>query len=492
MSTDKSNSYLASFNARLEAAETMLPLIGQLWRNRGVPTYVYGVPLHLKSPSDILKAHRSARHLARQELNAVETCQIVQAIAALDLRPARIDVGKLLVRYQEQGEGQDLQAFVARELSGLPTGNQPMRSEPQDIILYGFGRIGRLLTRLLIERMGGGERFRLRAIVTRPGKDGDLAKRADLLRRDSVHGPFRGTVTLDPEDRGMVINGNLVHLVYANAPEEADYTSLGIKDAVVIDNTGIWRDEKGLGRHLKAPGVSKVILTAPGKGGVPNIVFGLNQGELSESDAIVSAASCTTNAIAPVLKAVHDRFGIQSGHVQSVHAYTNDQNLIDNYHKKERRGRSAALNMVITETGAASAVAKVCPDLAGKLTANAIRVPTPNVSMAIMTLNLQTQITREELNGYLLGLSLESPLQYQIDYTTSPDIVSTDLVGNRAASIVDSHATLVHSDGDKCTLYVWYDNEFGYACQVVRLLEHLARVQPPVYPPPSAQAASAR
>ena len=482
MHAEKSNEHLANYNDRLEAAEAMLPIIGKLWRNRGIPTYVYGIPLHLKGPIDILKAHRSARHLARQELSAVDSCRVVRCIADLDLRPARIDVGKLLVRYQEAPDAGDLATFVNRELAGLPTGNQPMRREPQDVVLYGFGRIGRLLTRLFVERMGGGERFRLRAIVTRPGGEGDLEKRVDLLRRDSVHGPFRGTVTLDEENRGMVINGNLVHLIYSNAPEETDYLSYGIKDAIVIDNTGIWRDRAGLGRHLKAPGVSKVFLTAPAKDDIPNIVFGLNHTDVDADETIFSAASCTTNAIAPVLKAVHDRFGIVAGHMQSVHAYTNDQNLIDNYHKKRRRGRSAALNMVITETGAASAVAKVCPELKGKLTANAIRVPTPNVSMAIMSLNLDQVVTKAELNGYLRSLSLEGPLQYQIDFTTSPDIVSTDLVGNRHASIVDSHATLVHEHGDKCTLYVWYDNEFGYACQVVRLLEHVAQVRPNVYP----------
>ena len=280
----------------------------------------------------------------------------------------------------------------------------------------------------------------------------------------------------------MVINGNLVNLIYSNAPEETDYAAYGIKNALVIDNTGIWRDRAGLGRHLKADGVSKVILTAPAKGDIPNIVFGINEGDVQPDENILSAASCTTNAIVPVLKVINDKFGIDSGHMQSVHAYTNDQNLIDNYHKKQRRGRSAAMNLVITETGAGKAVAKVCPELAGKLTANAIRVPTPNVSMAILSLNLGQTTTREAINAHLRALSLEGRLQYQLGYTTSPDIVSSDLVGNRAASIVDSHATLVHDDGDKCTLYVWYDNEFGYACQVSRLLEHVAQVRPKVYP----------
>jgi glyceraldehyde 3-phosphate dehydrogenase len=330
--------------------------------------------------------------------------------------------------------------------------------------------------------MGGGERFRLRAIVTRPGAPGDLAKRADLLRRDSVHGPFEGSVTLDEERQGMIINGCYVQMIASNAPEEADYERYGITNAVIIDNTGKWRDREGLSRHLKASGASKVILTAPAKGDVPNIVFGINHDEAREGEAVLSAASCTTNAIAPVLKLIDERFGIVSGHMQSVHAYTNDQNLIDNYHKKERRGRSAAMNMVITETGAAKAVAKVCPQLKGKLTANAIRVPTPNVSMAIMSLQLKERTNIEAINAHLIKASREGALQYQLDCTTSPDIVSSDLVGNRHASIVDTHATLAHEDGDKCTLYVWYDNEFGYACQVTRLLEHISGAQPVAFP----------
>ena len=305
MSHQTANEHLSDYNQRLEAAEAMLPLIGKLWRNNGVPTYVYGAPLHLKSPTELLEAHRSARHLAHQDLSAVDTYGVIKVISELNLSPARIDVGKLLVRFQESGQS-NLSEFIRGELRDLPTGQHPMRTEPQDVVLYGFGRIGRLLARLLVERMGGGERFRLRAIVTRPGGADDLSKRADLLRRDSVHGPFKGTITLDEEARGMVINGNLVNLIYSNAPEETDYAAYGIKNALVIDNTGIWRDRAGLGRHLKADGVSKVILTAPAKDDIPNIVFGINEGDVQPDENILSAASCTTNAIVPVLKVIND------------------------------------------------------------------------------------------------------------------------------------------------------------------------------------------
>jgi glyceraldehyde 3-phosphate dehydrogenase len=172
---------------------------------------------------------------------------------------------------------------------------------------------------------------------------------------------------------------------------------------------------------------------------------------------------------------MNDKYSIISGHIETCHSYTNDQNLLDNYHKNHRRGRSAPLNMVITETGAASAVAKALPELKGKLTGNAIRVPTPNVSLAVLQLKLKSEVSKEEVNSYLREVSLNSPLQNQIDYTNSPEVVSSDFVGSRHACIVDSEATIV--DKNKCILYLWYDNEFGYSSQVVRLVQKLAGVE---------------
>ena len=229
----------------------------------------------------------------------------------------------------------------------------------------------------------------LRAIVIRPSGKGDLAKRASLLRRDSVHGAFNGSITIDEENNVIKANGAFIQVIYAKSPSDIDYTQYGINDALVVDNTGVWSDEEGLGQHLQSKGVAKVLLTAPAKGDIKNIVYGVNQDMILADDKIVSAASCTTNAITPVLKAINDEFGIKNGHVETVHSYTNDQNLIDNYHPAPRRGRSAPLNMVISTTGAAKAVAKALPELKGLLTGNAIRVPTPNVSMAIMNLNLK-------------------------------------------------------------------------------------------------------
>ncbi len=470
----------SSWQERQEYAEMMLPLIGKLYRNHAVEISVYGRPLLNASAIDVIKAHRKVRLHEGIKLRLRESYPILHALSTMKLAPAQIDIGKLAFdfHYGAAVDQEDLQAYLHTQLAEVV--DKDDEQQPQDVVLYGFGRIGRLLARLLIERQGKNNKLRLRAIVVRGGRDGDLEKRASLLRRDSVHGPFNGSITVDHERNALKANGAFIQVIHANSPEEVDYTQYGIDNAIVIDNTGIWRDRDGLGLHLKAKGTSKAILTAPGKGDIKNIVHGVNDGDVLPTDTILSAASCTTNAITPVLKALDDEYGIENGHVETVHSYTNDQNLIDNYHKGDRRGRSAPLNMVITETGAAKAVAKAYPKLAGKLTGNAIRVPTPNVSLAILNLNLKKATDRIAVNEFLRDTALFSALQHQIDYTASKEIVSTDLVGSRAASVVDSQATIVADN--RLTLYVWYDNEFGYSCQVMRVVRDMAGLSFPTLP----------
>jgi len=456
-------------------AEAMIPLIGQLYRKNNVVTSLYGRAMVNQSVIRILKDHRFVRQVEGTELSVRDTYPIIETMSRLNMGPAHVDIGKLAVKFKTEG-GSDLEAFLRQELdSAVDEHSDGADAGYKDVVLYGFGRIGRLLARILVEKAGGGNKLRLRAIVVRGGKEGDLQKRASLLRRDSVHGSFQGTIAVDEDAKALIINGNYVQMIYANSPAEVDYTTYGINDAIVVDNTGMWRDEAGLGQHLDCNGASRVLLTAPGKGDIKNIVHGINSGEITGDDKILSAASCTTNAIVPVLKAMEDKYGVVHGHVETVHAFTNDQNLIDNFHKAKRRGRSAPLNMVITETGAASAAAKALPSLKGKLTGNAIRVPTPNVSMAILNLTLDNGTTVEEVNDYLRDASLHSGLQKQIDYVRSPEVVSSDFVGNRHAGIVDGEATIV--SGKQAVLYVWYDNEFGYSCQVVRILQQISNVQ---------------
>ncbi|WP_265574578.1 glyceraldehyde-3-phosphate dehydrogenase [Venatoribacter cucullus] len=479
MSQDMREACLQDWMDREAIAESMIPLIGTLYRKKNVVTSVYGRPVVNRSVIDILKAHRFVRHMQKQELSVHDTYPILTALSNMEVGRAHIDLGKLAVKYRNEGNGQNLEAFLQAELAEV-VGKTQADGENRDVVLYGFGRIGRLLARILIEKSGGGKGLRLRAIVVRRGKGEDLVKRASLLRRDSVHGPFRGTLTIDAENEALIANGNYIKIIYANDPSEIDYTQHGIKNALIIDNTGVWRDEAGLSQHLNCNGAARVLLTAPGKGDLKNIVYGINNGDIDASDKILSAASCTTNAITPILKVMNDAYGINSGHVETVHSYTNDQNLIDNYHKGDRRGRSAPLNMVITETGAAKAVAKALPELKGLLTGNAIRVPTPNVSMAILALNLKKETSVEEVNNFLREQSLHSALQKQIDWVNSAEVVSTDFVGNSHAGIVDAKATIVN--GNQVNLYVWYDNEYGYSRQVVRIAQQVCGVEYPTLP----------
>jgi len=471
-----------NWKTREEIAESMIPIIGKLHRERDVTILLHSRSLVNKSVVSILKTHRFARQIAGAELSVTETLPFLHALTALDLGPSQIDLGILAEAYRSDDRGLSVGDFTAEAVAGATGDNKTERREARDVVLYGFGRIGRLLARLLIEKTGSGNGLRLRAIVVRKGAGQDIVKRASLLRRDSIHGQFQGTITVDEANSRIIANGNEIQVIYSDDPTAVDYTAHGIKNAILIDNTGRWRDREGLSRHLR-PGIAKVVLTAPGKGDVPNIVHGVNQDTIKPDEQIISCASCTTNAIVPPLKAMADEYGVLRGHVETVHSFTNDQNLLDNYHNSDRRGRSAPLNMVITETGAASAVTKALPDLDAKITGSSIRVPVPDVSIAILNLQLARGTNREEVLEYLRNVSLTSPLRRQIDFITAPDAVSSDFIGSRHASIVDAGATKV--EGDNAILYLWYDNEFGYSSQVIRVVQHVSGVEYPTYPAPA-------
>lgn len=458
-----------NWDDNLVTAEELIPIIGRLYRQNGVVLSIHGRSLINRNPIELLKAHRYARHIDGHPLDVAKSFDLIKVLDGLNLGPASIDIARLLASGKK----------VEDELSEV-IGKYDPNGQEHDVVLYGFGRIGRLVARILIAQAGDRRGLNLKAIVVRKGSDDDLIKRASLLRRDSVHGPFEGTITVDEKNDTIIANGLPIRVIYSDNPATIDYTAYGIKDALIIDNTGRWRDEAGLSQHLESKGAAKVLLTAPGKGSLPNIVYGINQSEITPEKRIVTAASCTTNAISPVLKVLDDAYGIQFGHVETVHSFTNDQNLIDNFHKGDRRGRSAVLNMVITETGAASAVAKVLPKFAGRLTGNAIRVPTPDVSMAILNLTLDKEVTKLELNQTLRHASLESGLRNQIDYIESPEVVSTDFVGSNRAGIVDGLATI--GQGNHAVVYVWYDNENGYSHQVVRVAQAVSGVKRPLFP----------
>ena len=465
-------------------AELMVPIIGSLYRN-GTNILIYGKSLVNESPVAIMKAHRFARQADNNELSELETFPILKYIETLDLADCEIDVGEIAVKcpFFEDIKNDDTKVgeFIDAELESVINKKSNRPSEPANIVLYGFGRIGRLVARMMTQTTEPGNYFKLRAIVIRKATDDDIFKRASLLTKDSVHGPFDGTVRVDEENSSLVINGNPVKVIYASGPDKVKYSDYGINDPVVIDNTGIWRDEEALSVHIKS-GASKVILTAPAKGDIKNIVYGINDSILEENDQLISAASCTTNAIVPVLKTINDEFKINGGHIETVHAYTNDQNLIDNFHKKDRRGRGAPLNMVITSTGAVNAVAKALPELKGKLTGNAIRVPTPNVSLAILSLELDKKVSVEIVNDYLRSMAFHSEYREIIGFVNSSEVVSTDFYSSPFATVIDSQATITNDK--RVTLYCWYDNEYGYTKQVINLAKKVAKINLPRLPKP--------
>jgi len=461
-----------------KAAHEFINVVGKLWFEKSIELILLRSQLIDRGAAKVLNKHIRAETILGKPVRVQDSLILAKAILAENVAPTRIDIGRLNSEWTEEGEKYgSASEFVLDKLQEFVDA-PPRSTRYQDVVLYGFGRIGRLLARELIAIAGNGSQLRLRAIVTRSNTPADIRKRISLFRKDSVHGNFNGVANEDIDNKCFVINGHIVHLIAANNPADIDYTDYGINDALLIDNTGVWRDRDGLGQHLNAKGISKVLLTAPGKGDIPNIVYGVNQSTLDlDAETIYSAASCTTNAIVPGLKVLEENLGILKGHIETIHAYTNDQNLLDNYHKKSRRGRSAPLNMVITETGAGSAAAKAVPSLEGKLTSNAVRVPTPNVSLAILTLEVEKQTTAEDVNALFLNASLKGKLIEQIRYSNSTEFVSSDGIGDSCACIFDSPATKVSPDGKTVVVYLWYDNEFGYTSQCIRLAKHLGKVK---------------
>jgi len=460
---------------RRRATVAFISIISDLWYDDTVELILFKNPLIDRNVSEILNLIEYASDFVEKPISIFDAVSIAREIKNLQLPPSKIDIGKLVYEYYLEKQQISFKEFVELKLKNAKNSKG---IEPKDVILYGFGRIGRLIARELMARTGKGNLMRLRAIVVR-GEINEivLEKRAALLRNDSVHGDFHGTVAIDIDKKSLLINGTTVYVISANSPEEIDYNSYGISDALVIDNTGAFRDKQALGRHLKSKGVSKVLLTAPGNG-IPNIVYGVNHTEYNPSEVdIFSAASCTTNAITPVLKVIEDNFGVINGHLETIHAYTNDQNLVDNMHKKYRRGRAAAINMVITETGAGKAVSKAISSFEGKLTSSAIRVPVPNGSLAILNLHLENAASKETINAMVKKYALEGDLVEQIKYSLSNELVSSDIVGTAAPAIFDSYATISNNKGTNVVLYVWYDNEYGYSQQVIRLSRYISQVR---------------
>ena len=321
------------------------------------------------------------------------------------------------------------------------------------VAINGFGRIGRNVARAILERTD--HELELVSI-------NDLASakaNAMLFQRDSVHGPFHGTVEVDGND--LVINGKRIHVTAERDPADLPHGAQGVD--IVLECTGFFTDRASCEKHLAA-GAKRVVISAPGKNVDLTVVFGVNHDKLTADHKIISNASCTTNCLAPFAKVLNDAIGIERGLMTTIHAYTNDQKILDQIHDDPRRARAAAMSMIPTTTGAARAVGEVLPELKGKLDGSAIRVPTPNVSVVDLTFTPKRDTSKEEVNA-LLKAAAEGPLKGILGYSDEP-LVSIDYNHCPNSSTIDSLETAV-IDGKLVRVLSWYDNEWGFSNRMV-------------------------
>jgi len=331
------------------------------------------------------------------------------------------------------------------------------------VAINGFGRIGRLVARAILERPDCG--LELVAI----NDLADAKSNAWLFSRDSVHGKFPGEVSADSND--LVINGKRIHVTAERDPAKLPHGANGVE--LALECTGFFADKEGGQKHLDA-GAKRVLISAPAKGADLTVVYGVNDDKLTGEHRIVSNASCTTNCLAPVAKVMNDTFGIERGLMTTIHAYTNDQKILDQIHSDMRRARAAGMSMIPTTTGAARAVGEVLPELKGKLDGSAIRVPTPNVSLVDLTFVPGRETTRDEVNAVLKAASESARLKGILDYTDEP-LVSIDLNHNSASSTVDSLETAVIG-GTLVRVVSWYDNEWGFSNRMVDTAAAMAKL----------------
>ncbi len=331
------------------------------------------------------------------------------------------------------------------------------------VAINGFGRIGRLVARAILER--NDQDLELVAI----NDLADAKANAMLFKRDSVHGPFPGEVSAEGDT--MVVNGKRIKVTAERDPARLPHAELGVD--IALECTGFFTDREGGQKHLDA-GAQRVLISAPAKGADLTVVYGVNHDKLTSEMLIVSNASCTTNCLAPVAKVLNDFVGIERGLMTTIHAYTNDQRILDQIHSDMRRARAAGMSIIPTTTGAARAVGEVLPELKGKLDGSAVRVPTPNVSLVDLTFTPGRETSKEEINGALKAASESGPLAGILDYTDEP-LVSIDLNHNPASSTVDSLETAV-IEGKLVRVVSWYDNEWGFSNRMVDTAGAIAKV----------------
>ena len=331
------------------------------------------------------------------------------------------------------------------------------------VAINGFGRIGRLVARAILERPDSG--LELVAI----NDLADAKSNAMLFKRDSVHGPFPGEISYD--ESSITVNGQRIQVTAEKDPARLPHKELGVE--IALESTGFFADREGGQKHIEA-GAKRVLISAPAKGADLTVVYGVNHDKLTADHTIVSNASCTTNCLAPVAKVLHEAFGIERGLMTTIHAYTNDQKILDQIHGDMRRARAAAMSIIPTTTGAARAVGEVLPELKGKLDGSAVRVPTPNVSLIDLTFTPGRETTKDEVNAVLKAASESNELRGILAYTDEP-LVSIDLNHNSASSTVDSLETAV-LEGKLVRVVSWYDNEWGFSNRMVDTARAMAKL----------------
>lgn len=448
---------MSTFSQIIEVAEQLTVVASRLYRQHDVRLQCAGHPVLSRSPAQLVASMQFA--LVANGIELDEMRELLKALTDAELMPCTIDIADIAA-----GEGLDTPEL----LQVIEVSDD--RAEPRDVVLNGFGRVGRLLVRLMFED-GCGPLLQLRAIAVRPGTE--LEHRTELLRQDSIHGRIHADVEYAQDDRAVVINGQSVPFVEMSGPEDVSQLQPLSLDSntLLIDSTGSRRKKAELDPWIGGT-ISQVLVTAPCSEPVPNVVRGIHSAEVDLSQPLISAASCTTNAIAPIAAWLESTYGLKHLHMETVHAYTNDQNLVDNAHSSPRRSRAATENMIITATGAQKAVGLVLPDIGAKMTATAVRVPVADVSLLTCIFQLDGLATGDEMREAFRQASHQIGWRQLLGFSSNAAAASSDFKGDRHACVIDGPS--IECDADRGVLQAWYDNEIGYCAQVLRLAEDMS------------------
>ncbi len=456
-------------------AARLISYINELYAFGRVELGVSGETLIGIGPIPLLNLVKRQARLQNLEYTVRDVSQVVNALRQETLHPCKIDICVLTSQWVMLQRPPDIARFLHRTLGRRFLSPFPRRQPVLSLVVHGFGRVARILTRMLA-RYGPAGQIRLRAVLSRMDRDPEsqLFRRFRLLQNDSIYGEFRGDIEFVPERSLLVVNGNEVVFVGGQRVEDAEFPVFDSGPVLFLDTTGRRSDSFRLFEALRPRGIS-ALATTFSLPEVPPVVYGVNHFDLHELNApVFSAGSDPANAVAPVLRLLNDEYDIEHGHIEIVRPFTNDQNLLDNIHESPRLGRSAPGNLVPFESDLIPEIERLLPALEGRLTSGFVRAPVANGALAILQLRLERCPDAAELNRFLKIACLHSDLRDQLDFSLAPDFVSADIRGNAHSAVVDSPRTM--SRGKQAVLYLWYDNEYGYAAQILRLCQELSNL----------------